>query len=523
MVLNNLIEESRIAIQRDLDSKKLQSDRRNLGQFATPHNLATEILQYAFLKLCNDKIQFLDPGFGTGSFYSALLNVFEREKIEKAVGIEIDENYWEAAINLWDQEPPLELIKGDFTRMNLPSCEQDRFNLIICNPPYVRHHALACEEKKRLAKSAEEIVGILPSGYTGLYCYFLFLSHAWMAKNALAGWLIPSEFMDVNYGRQVKKYLLTKVTLLRIHRFDPSETQFDDALVSSAVVWIKNSPPTSDHEVEFTYGGTLTAPAISRKVSIVNLTHINKWSGLSQNGVPKAVKQSETLEQYFTIKRGIATGANDFFLLSPDKVKELAIPRQFLNEVMPPPRYLNTTRFGETENQVASKIYLLSSELPEAVIKLQYPKLWAYLQEGKAKKIHERYITSHRSPWYCQENRSPAPLLFNIMGRPDKNKPRAYRFILNKSRATATNVYLMLYPKPYLQDLLNVDDKLLEEIWHELNRIPLNDLLKEGRVYGGGLYKIEPKELRRVQCKGLVELIIKHQKENNALITALRE
>ena len=55
-----------------------------------------------------------------------------------------------------------------------------------------------------------------------------------MADDGLAAWLIPSEFMDVNYGRAIKEYLLNQVTLLRIHRFDPSDVQFNDALVSSA-------------------------------------------------------------------------------------------------------------------------------------------------------------------------------------------------------------------------------------------------------------------------------------------------
>ena len=70
--------------------------------------------------------------------------------------------------------------------------------------------------------------------------YFIAFSHPWMKKNGIAGWLIPSEFMDVNYGQAVKDYLLNEVTLLQVHRFDPSDVQFHDALVSSAVVWFKN-------------------------------------------------------------------------------------------------------------------------------------------------------------------------------------------------------------------------------------------------------------------------------------------
>ena len=57
-----------------------------------------------------------------------------------------------------------------------------------------------------------------------------------LQTNGLAAWLIPSEFMDVNYGDEVKRYLTERVCLLQIHRFCPSDVQFDDALVSSAIV-----------------------------------------------------------------------------------------------------------------------------------------------------------------------------------------------------------------------------------------------------------------------------------------------
>ena len=40
------------------------------------------------------------------------------------------------------------------------------------------------------------------SGLAGLYAYFIGLTHPWMEPGALAGWLIPSEFMDVNYGKE---------------------------------------------------------------------------------------------------------------------------------------------------------------------------------------------------------------------------------------------------------------------------------------------------------------------------------
>ena len=70
------IEQKRIALQAELDSSKTQAERNRLGQFATPTTLAREVLEYASRLIPdNEKISFLDPAIGIGSFYSALLKV----------------------------------------------------------------------------------------------------------------------------------------------------------------------------------------------------------------------------------------------------------------------------------------------------------------------------------------------------------------------------------------------------------------------------------------------------------------
>ena len=50
-------------------------------------------------------------------------------------------------------------------------------------------------------------------------------------------------------------------------------------------------------------------------------------------------------------------------------------------------------------------------------------------------------VCPQRSP---QKRRPPAPFLCTYLGRSDKKNGRPFRFILNHSRATAANIYLIL-------------------------------------------------------------------------------
>ncbi len=502
------IETERLLLQQKLDAEKAQEERNRLGQFATPTKLSIEILNYAENLIPNsEKIRFLDPAFGTGSFYSALLRSFPHSQIERACGYEIDSHYGANAAKFWNASI-LELKLTDFTKIPPPVLDRKKFNLVICNPPYVRHHHLNSDDKTRLRRSVTLQTNYRLNGLAGLYCYFLLLAQSWMSPNGLAGWLIPSEFLEVKYGNEVKQFLLKNVTLLHIHRFNPKQTQFKDALVSSVVVWFRNSPPKSTHQIKFSFDGTLTIPEKSVVSPVVTLDSNSKWTWVHVNGSQsKSHKRQDVelrLSDLFSIKRGIATGANKFFILTARQISDLKLSQECIRPILPSPRYL---KVGEIESdqyghpKIEKQLFLLDCNLPEAVIKKKYPSVWNYLQIGIAQDIHNRYLCRHRSPWYAQENRPAAPILCTYMGRISQTHHNPFRFILNHSEATAPNVYLLLYPKPALTMRLKNDGQLLRSIWQALRQIAPNDLISEGRVYGGGLHKIEPNELANTKIR----------------------
>lgn len=490
------LETERLVQQLIIDGKMGQLERNVLGQFATPTSLATEIIKCTGDYLGSRKeISFLEPACGTGSFIYAVKKEFG-DLITNYHGIEINQAIGKVASKLWgDKKTSIEI--GDFTTIK-PS---KKFDLLVSNPPYVRHQHLEKEQKNRLGVQVEQITGIRLSGLADLYAYFLLLSHRWLAPDALSVWLIPSGFMDVNYGAGLKRYLLEQVDLLHIHCFNHQESQFDDALVSSSVIWFKNRQPQQKSSIKMTFGKALNSPDVTISLERNTLNKDMKWSRIPFTNSSTRYVPDTKLSDLFVVKRGIATGANKYFILDESRITELNLPHAYLKPVLPGSRYISENEIladFEGNPQLEKRIFLLDCNLQEEEIKEHFPALYDYLQSGHKMGIPSRYLCSHRELWYCQENRPPAPIICTYMGRKSKNK-NPFRFIRNRTNATATNNYLMLYPTGYLKNRLEQNPGLIDKIWQRLNELAQIDISNEGRTYGGGLHKIEPRELGNVQ------------------------
>lgn len=493
------IEAQRLKLQAELDSAKSRTERNRLGQFATPSLLATSIVEKAKQFLApHQPIRFLDPALGTGAFYSALLRVFPDDQIVMARGYELDPHYGESARLLWSDHRT-EIIIGDFTKSIPPERDADKFNLVVCNPPYVRHHHLPVDEKKRLQAKVAQVTQIEFSGLAGLYTYFLGIAHAWLQEGGIAGWLIPSEFMDVNYGSALRQYLTSQVTLLDVHRFAPEEVQFDDALVSSTIVWFRRQRPQPEAEVCFSVGGSLDAPHLHQQIKVAALRQQKKWTRFPSCTVPSSDNLALRIGDLFEIKRGIATGANGFFIVDVEQAYKYDLPAEFLTPILPSPRYLDGDEVPADVNGnpiLKRRLFLVDCDLSEDQVAQHYPKLWRYFQFGVEQGIHNGYLCQHRNPWYAQDKRAPSPFLCTYMGRPSNGHAvNPFRFILNHSQAIAPNVYLNIYPKRLVLAALAEKPQRKFAVWHALQAITAEKIMSEGRVYGGGLYKLEPNEL----------------------------
>lgn len=458
-----------------------------LGQFFTPLELAEDIVHSAKMYFPNNPM-VLEPAYGEGVFFEALQN--ENVNCSSFLGIEID-----STLNNHNSH---NILNADFTQLS----PLNQFDVIITNPPYTRHHLIDKDEKHALFKRIEKETQIKLSGLAGLHCYFLLLADKWLKDDGIGVWLLPAEFLDVNYGEQVKKYLISNVQLVRVHLYDTNESSlFSTATVSSCViVYQKTKRKDKQYDVLFTFGSSMRNPKMVNSISKEKLQASNRWSSLfHERHITIQNTDSSIISDFFEVKRGIATGYNSFFILSKREIEEKGLPIECFTPIVENSKSIKTSiiEYDEIGNPLSLDKYVLNTDLSLEIIIKQYPNLYRYLQTGIEMGALNRYILKNRKIWYKQEERKPAPFLCSYISR--DNNTSGIKFIWNKGTAIATNNFLMLYPKDRLQRAIKESRVTYEELFEKLSNIDAITLYTQSRCYATGLKKFEPSELGNVK------------------------
>jgi len=161
---------------------------------------------------------------------------------------------------------------------------------------------------------------------------------------------------------------------------------------------------------------------------------------------------------------------------------------------------------------IEKQLAVLNPQGSMSEIEKDDPALAQYLNNVD-EKTKNSYLVRKRNPWFRMEQRTPAPFLLTYMGRQSEEKKGPFRFILNSSEAIATNMYLMIYPTGVAAQALDSGHITLEELFDALLTIDDQSFINGGRVYGGGLRKIEPKELGTIDASNIANLLPNYQKK----------
>ena len=214
-----------------------------------------------------------------------------------------------------------------------------------------------------------------------------------------------------------------------------------------------------------------------------------KWDFLIREGVQEIVAGFVPLRTMASTKRGIATGANEFFHISQSVAASHGLCTTDLSACVG--RAADVRGFEFTANdfevllQQDRRAYLVTFGTSLTASEA------AYIAKGEAEGLHKRYLLAVRRPWYSMEGQEPAPIWAAVFGR------RGLRFIHNRTGALTLTTFHCVYPfdrSPEFSAALTLC----------LN-LPSNQAAARAhtRVYGGGLLKFEPKDLLEIAVPNL--------------------
>lgn len=222
-----------------------------------------------------------------------------------------------------------------------------------------------------------------------------------------------------------------------------------------------------------------------------DLLGLAKWETRLQGRTARVREGWVPLQSLAKFRRGIATGANGFFLLSETRLAELGIAKDRSLKCVGRAGDVDGLIFSEADFDAVArgggKVRLLNLKDPLSAREQHY------VRAGEAEGLLSRYILAHRTPWYSMEQRDIAPLWAAVFGRGD------LKFVVNESGARSLTNFHCIYPT----GLSPIQVRALALC---LNSPSVRRESKlEGRVYGGGLNKFEPNDLKQIMVPNIKE------------------
>ncbi len=466
------------------------------GVFLTPPELAAEAIACAMPHLKpGTAIRFGDPAIGSGILFAVLLRYLDGHPLQAATGVELDADRARLTNRRWAQRG-LKILSGDF----LTAKATERWNLVVANPPYVRSQDIDQDLARVWRENIREQRGVQLSGRASLYVYFLLMAHAWMESDCVAAWILPSDFLETAYGRAAREYLTTQVQLLRVHTYESAAPKFENALVASSLIVFKNRPPKPGVRVRLSHGLSVSAPAEEAEIPVEGLRGCRKWRVVLSDPIPRVDKYPVHIADLFDLRRGIATGAKNWFVIDDETRTKLRVPRDAILPVLPRSRELPQDGVVECGPDGAPAVrhrWLIDWDVPLDQVRAGHPEFYKYLMELRDA-VGGRTLVARREPFYKQEVRPAPPLVASNMGKLSRLGGRPVRFFLNKSKATVLNNYIAMYPKKALRDAFQAAETTEARVHQALNQIDVSEFIRCGRRYAAGLYKLEPGDLGRV-------------------------
>ncbi len=440
-------------------------EKRKNGIYYTPSSLATRLVE-PLLMDCRPA-SVLDPACGSGSLLSAALKRLRKEHGRlkpKIYGCDIAPDYDEL-----QQLQPEQIWKSDFLSQKF----NQSFDLVLMNPPYVRHHAIPYELKEAYNESVKNVCA-LPK-VADLWAYFLVKSVELLNDGGTLAAILPWSFLQADYARVLRAWLADRFAAIEVKAI--STQQFEDAEERIALVWLRfkgRSAQTiairnvTDPSKDGTTHNLSWAEWLRSRIVTTNLGSVDGALSLLLD------KGFVPFRDIADIRIGTVTGADSFFIAERQFAIGLGLRESDFHPIV---RTLKNLRDLHLNGNCPDQVLMHFSAVHHT------PQIADYVKLGEIDGLHRRAHCTRRHPWYIIPKLAPPDAFF-----PYRSAHTPY-LILNTRGSLCTNsVHAIKWHKltrsqiEWVQvSLLSVQGQLSIEAY--------------GKTYGSGVLKIEPTAL----------------------------
>lgn len=333
------------------------NSRLAAGQFFTPIALCDVMITLALSG--SDfprRARILDPGCGVGVFLDRLQSrpAVKALKHAELLGIELDPD---AARLAGDRLGTEKIRHGNFLEM--PPDTLGLFDLIIGNPPYIRHENLSADEsgwqadirsafheyRERYPKQAA-----LLTGQHDAYVWFLLKSTLLLKPGGRLCFVISNSWFTSRFGQRLSRFIHHHFNVLTLME-SACENWFADAAINPAVIVLeKKAMPAenTDHAVRVIRldqplsGSTSILKASARQVPQEVLFPVNSTLNIGfRMRAPEALRQLAERTRLFCplsevsqLRYPVKTGINRFFYPNKDTIARFGIEPEFLTPAL---------------------------------------------------------------------------------------------------------------------------------------------------------------------------------------------
>lgn len=345
------------------------------------------------------------------------------------------------------------------------------FDAVIGNPPYIDQRSLY-PNKEHFRSHLKEFGsnGSRPyydgdkrlSKRSDAYVYFVTHGTQFLDEGGRLGFIIPTKWMMTGYGEDFQEFIYSEYKVEAVVGF--GARAFEDAFVDGALLLMERCEDEEERRenitkfirirdtmevqdildtVNFGYGLESEREILVqnreayRTVAVRQGVLMNKetkkvrhyltapqaFIELLEN--PRMVKLEELLSDF---RRGITSGANDFFYIEEENLPQIGIDEQFVTPLV---KWIKQMEKGVPLNDDTSDLYVfhlhdyieevrtrddvrggdLEQRVKNALRKDGHDNTIAYIEEGEAQGYHENRTCSSREVWFDLGDEKPADIV----------------------------------------------------------------------------------------------------------------